>query len=470
MFSLIYLRRELQRRIRQTAVIAIGLAVGIGLVVVVTAAANGVRNAQAEVLHALYGVGTDVTVTKAPGKPPSTAQGPGAFTPGKHSQVIDELVGGNLGLTDESFVARVAHLHGVAAATGGLDGLTDTRITVPSTSQLGPGGRPPASALNPVTFSVDAIDTAHVRLSAYASGTIGSGRGFTASDATSHVAILDSNYATAHKLQVGSTITVANKHFKVIGILHQTQGGGSSDVYIPLSIVQVIGYGPYGSSLNGQVNSIYVAASGSAGIPAVQKEIAALMPSATVSTSSSLASAVTGSLSSAASLANDLGRWLAIAVLLASFAIASLLIIAAVGRRTREFGTLKAIGWRSLRIVSQVMGESLVVGIAGAILGVGMGLGGAALIDVIAPPVSATIGENPGSPAPTNVSLNSSGTSHSAVQGYNHTVAVHLNAPITITVIVLAVILALVGALVAGSLGSWRAARLRPATALSRVE
>ena len=45
-----------------------------------------------------------------------------------------------------------------------------------------------------------------------------------------------------------------------------------------------------------------------------------------------------------------------------------------------------------------------------------------------------------------------------------------LTAPVTITVIVLAVALALAGGLVAGSLGSWRAARLRPAAALSRVE
>jgi putative ABC transport system permease protein len=470
MFFLTYLRREMQHRIRQATVIAIGLAVGIGLVIVVTATANGVKNAQTAVLHALYGIGTDITVTKAPGKPSSTAQGPGAFSPGKNSQVVDWLIGGNLGLVDESFVARVAHLHGVATVTGGLAGLTDTRITVPSASQLGPGGRPPASALNPVTFSVDGIDTAHTRLSPYASGTISSGRAFSASDAKSRVAVVDSNYATTRKLKLGSTIMVANRSFKVIGIIRQAQGGGSSDVYIPLAVTQAIGLGPYGASVHGQVNTIYVAAVSSADIPAVQKEIAALLPSATVSTSSSLASAVTGSLSSAASLANDLGRWLAIAVLIAAFAMASLLTMAAVGRRVREFGTLKALGWRSQRIVAQVMGESLVMGIAGAILGVGLGLGAASVVNAIAPTVSATVGENPGSAAPQNVSFNGSGSSRSAATDYDHTVAVHLTAPITITAIVLAVLLALIGGLVAGSFGSWRAARLRPATALSRVE
>jgi putative ABC transport system permease protein len=65
-FFLTYLRRELRRRMRQTVVIALGLAVGIGLVVTITAATTGVRNAQAAVLHALYGIGTDITVTTVP--------------------------------------------------------------------------------------------------------------------------------------------------------------------------------------------------------------------------------------------------------------------------------------------------------------------------------------------------------------------------------------------------------------------
>ncbi|MGP8161018.1 MAG: ABC transporter permease, partial [Candidatus Dormibacteria bacterium] len=45
---------------------AIGLALAVGLVITVTAAASGVNAAQGQVLSSLYGVGTDLTVTKAP--------------------------------------------------------------------------------------------------------------------------------------------------------------------------------------------------------------------------------------------------------------------------------------------------------------------------------------------------------------------------------------------------------------------
>jgi hypothetical protein len=78
---------------------------------------------------------------------------------------------------------------------------------------------------------------------------------------------------------------------------------------------------------------------------------------ATVTSAGSLAGQVTGSLASTASLACDLGRWLAIVVLLAAFAVASLLTLATVAQRVREFSTLKALGWRSRRIIAQVLGR-----------------------------------------------------------------------------------------------------------------
>jgi ABC-type antimicrobial peptide transport system permease subunit len=66
--------------------------------------------------------------------------------------------------------------------------------------------------------------------------------------------------------------------------------------------------------------------------------------------------------------------------------------------------------------------------------------------------------------------MNGTGMHRSYPPGAFHTVAVQLGAPVTVTVIVLAVTLALAGALVAGAIGSWRASRLSPAAAMSTVE
>jgi putative ABC transport system permease protein len=475
-FFFTYLFRELQRRRRQALLIAVGLAVGVGLVVTVTAASAGVSNAQAAVLHSLYGVGTDVTVTKAapPLNPGSISKtGPGSskfeFTPGKtvqHSDTLSESDG--LGVLPTSSVASIARLPGVKAVAGGLS-VMDTKLTIPSLSQLGSNGAPPASATQGTTFAVDGVDLSHLGLGPFASATLSVGRSFPPADANANVAVVDSSYAAANKLTVGSTVTIAHVPFTIIGIVDQPQSGGAPNVYIPLGRAQALATTPEIASSVGKVDTIYVVADSAVDIPMVQREIAKLLPGATVTTASSLASDVTGSLASASSLITDLGRWLAGAVLVVVFVIASLLSAAAVTRRVREIGTLKAFGWRTRRIIAQIMSESAVIGLAGAMAGIAVGFAGAALVDAVAPPLAATVSENPGSPPAQNVTFGASGAHHFIAQGAQHTVPVHLSAPVTFDAIGLAVLLALLGALIAGSFGAWRAAQLLPAQALTNV-
>ena len=475
MFFVTYLRRELRRRMRQAIFIALGLALGIGLVVTVNAASAGVKKAQADVLSSLYGVGTDVTVTGASpgpptvGEPPKNAQtfqlGPGGAqtcSNGKCHNAAGETID-NLGSQYQGInaaeVAAVAKLHDVTAAAGGLT-LTDNEITIPKNF-----GQPGGSFPQPKGFSVDGVDTGHPSLGPLSAGTIKSGHSFTSTEADSDVAVVDSGYAKANSLKVGSTITISKTKFTVIGIVTQPQSGSPPDVYIPLARAQALGTGA-GGSLKDKVNTIYVSAASAADIPALQQEIKKLLPGDTVTTASSLASEVTGSLSTTAKLANDLGKWLSVLVLIAAFAVASLLTIAAVSRRVREFGTLKALGWRSRRIVSQVLGESVAMGIIGGAVGVGLGFAGAALITKIAPKLSATYATATGQ----RVATAGPNGSQSFTPTANHTVLVPMHASVTMSVIVLAVVLAVAGGLLAGTFGSWRIGRLRPAAALARVE
>ena len=97
-------------------------------------------------------------------------------------------------------------------------------------------------------------------------------------------------------------------------------------------------------------------------------------------------------------------------------------------------------------------------------------LAGAALVKLLAPSLSATVAANPGSQPAEAVSINSSGIHHGTLADGTHTVAVHLRAPVTLGMLGLAVLLAVAGALIAGSLGGYRAARMRPAEALGRLE
>ena len=64
MFFLSYGWSELRRRRGRTLLTAIGLGIGVGLVVAVNALSAGLDEAQDKVLAPLTGVGTDMTVTR----------------------------------------------------------------------------------------------------------------------------------------------------------------------------------------------------------------------------------------------------------------------------------------------------------------------------------------------------------------------------------------------------------------------
>jgi putative ABC transport system permease protein len=463
MFFVTYVRRELRRRMRQAIFIALGLAVGVGLVVTVAAASAGVKKAQSGVLGALYGVGTDVTVTGAPpGPPPHGSQGAPQFGPnGSQTCTSNGTCTSMAGKTTSTVVpsysavsaaklAQIAKLRGVAAA-GGVLALSDQTITYPKAGSIG--------APQPGSLTIDGVDTGHPSPGPLSGATLTSGHGFTAADAHAAAAVVDFGYAKSRKLTAGSDVTIGTVTYTIIGIARQPQQGGTpADIYLPLARAQDIST-PYGRQKN-DVNTIYLAAASAADAAAVGKQISTLLPGATVTTAAGLASQVTGSISSVGKLANDLGRWLAVLVLIAAFAVASLLTMAAVARRVREFGTLKALGWRTRRIIAQVLGESVAIGLAGAAAGVGLGFAGAAIIAAVAPNLSAAVPQNNGAP-PGNFRGLGGNTSHQ--------VLVPLHPSVSAGVIVLAVVLAVAGALLAGALGSWRIAKLRPADALSRV-
>ncbi len=152
-----YLRRELAGRRRQTAIIAIGMALAIALVMIVNAVSTGVKDAQASVLESVYGVGTDLTVSPVPAPPgEGGGQGGGRFefgaedgtTSGDSTAVSDSrLVSGPGGSTfDATTLDTVQDVDGVAAASGALS-LTnmtfDGEMPAPPADSTTEGGEAP---------------------------------------------------------------------------------------------------------------------------------------------------------------------------------------------------------------------------------------------------------------------------------------------------------------------------------------
>ncbi|MCX5005959.1 ABC transporter permease [Streptomyces sp. NBC_00638] len=484
-----YLRRELRRRRKAALVVASGLALGIALVIVVSSVSSGMEKAQGKVLQSLYGLGTDMTVTKAAAPAASSSDRPRFNFDARESgsdkeQSSDRVMVQGFQTLASSTVAKVDSQNGVADAVGGLS-LQVIRVNGQFTrgqfqqdpnsgnqqGGRGGGGAQPSpqgtvkgggADFDVNNYSVYGTDVTKPALGPLTSSKITSGRTFKTSETNAKVVVADKSYAKEKKLKIGGTVTVKGVKYKIIGIATPDSGDAAANLYIPLKQAQTL------SDSKNKVTTIYVKASDSQQISSVKSTIQKNISGTTVTTSADLADTVSGSLSTASDLASNVGKWLSIAVLVAAFLVAGLLTSSAVSRRVREFGTLKALGWKSSRVTRQVVGEAIVNGLVGGALGIALGLAGAYVVTEISPNLQAQLG-NTGGGGPGG-GPGGGGFGGPARQTASKALDVALTAPVSVDTIVVAVALAVAGGLIAGAFGGWRASRLRPADALRRVE
>ncbi|MFD7999477.1 ABC transporter permease [Streptomyces mirabilis] len=488
----IYLKRELSRRKKAALVIAMGLALGIALVITVNSVSAGMQQAQDKVLKSLYGLGTDMTVTKAQAAPSSNSSGRPKFdfnakSSSSTKQSSDRVMTQGGQSLASSLVTKVSAQKGVASAVGALslnvtkvDGSFTQGTAKSSTSsgssgssqQGGPGGgqgggstgapqvQGGGASFDVNSYSVAGVDVTNQDLGPLATSKITSGKTFTATQTDAKVAVVSKSYAKENKYTVGKTFKISGTKYTVIGIATPDSSESTTDVYLPLKQAQTLG------DAKNKVTTIYVKATDSKQITTVKATIQKNISGTTVTTSADLASTVSGSLSTASNLATSVGKWLSIAVLVAAFLVAALLTSSAVSRRVREFGTLKALGWPSRKVTRQVVGESIVNGLIGGALGIAIGLGAAYAVTAISPKLTAELGNTGGGGGGMGGGPGGGGPGQQAVK---NTMEIALSAPVSVTTIALAAGLAIAGGLIAGAMGGWRASRMRPADALRSV-
>ncbi|MER6677914.1 ABC transporter permease [Streptomyces sp. NPDC000983] len=483
----IYLKRELSRRKKAALVVALGLALGIALVITVSSVSAGMQKAQDKVLESLYGLGTDMTVTKARSAPTDNASGGPRFEFDAGSdedaeQSSDRVMTQGGEALKASLVEKVAGQDGVADAVGALT-LNVTKVDGSFTqgqaqsqdqgqAQGGPGGgstgqprvQGGGASFDVNSYSVAGVDVGNQDLGPLAGSEITSGETFTTAQSNAKVVVLSKSYAKENEYEVGEKFKISGTKYTVIGIATPESSESTTDVYLPLKQAQTLG------DAKNKVTTIYVKATDSQRIDAVKSAIQKNISGTTVTTSADLAETVSGSLSTASDLATSVGKWLSVAVLAAAFLVAALLTSSAVSRRVREFGTLKALGWPSRRVTRQVVGESMVNGLMGGALGIALGLGAAYTVTAISPKLTAQLGSSGGGGGMGGGPGGGGGMGGGpGQQSAANTMEIALSAPVSVTTIALAVGLAVAGGLIAGAMGGWRASRMRPADALRSV-
>lgn len=516
-----YIRRGITRRKRQSAIVIIGMALAVAAVMIVSAASAGITAAQHNVLSSIYGVGTDITVTKTAS---AAGQSGGPFQFGSGAGQTSSSGSTDLSTTRVSVargssalaqttLSKVKSTSGVTAATATL-ALTQTKFSGSfqqgqtssgdsgssssgdSLSQQGSGagagqsGRPSFGGgsfdLNETTIL--GIDPTATGVGPTTDFTVSTGRLLKKSD--TKAAVISSSYAKDKSLKVGGTVSLGGSDTEatVVGILSSASSQSASDVYIPLSLAQSLS-----SDVTGKVTTIYVKSGNADQVSTVAAALKKTVSGATVSTQADLAGSISGSLASAAGWITGFGRWLTIGILALAFLLASLFTVASISRRTRELGTLKAIGWSNVRVLGNITAETLIQAVLGGLVGLIIGAG--AIVGINAAKISLDSSTTPtfstsqqaggaaGAPgggagsAPGAASgesgANQTGTGSRAAGARSRTATA---AKTTLTLspsagaIGLGVGASVLGGLVAAGAGSVKVSRLRPAAALRSID
>ncbi|MFE2585509.1 ABC transporter permease, partial [Streptomyces sp. NPDC059378] len=244
-----YLRRELRRRRKAALVVASGLALGIALVIVVNSVSSGMGKAQDKVLQSLYGLGTDMTVTKAASPTTGTSQRPRFQFDAKDNdsdaeQSTDRVMVQGFQTLSTATVGKVGKQSGVSDAVGGLS-LQVIKVSGQFTrgqfQQNGNGGGGFSRGGQPQgevkgggadfdvnNYSVYGTDVTKPALGPLTSSKISSGRTFTTAETNAKVAVVDSAYAKEKKLKVGSTVTIKSVKFTVVGVATADSGDSAA--------------------------------------------------------------------------------------------------------------------------------------------------------------------------------------------------------------------------------------------------
>lgn len=280
---------------------------------------------------------------------------------------------------------------------------------------------------------------------------ITAGRNLQAGD--SGVVLLSENNSAYFDAGVGDTITILDETFTVVGIYGTSAISNTQTLYMNLSDAQTI------TDNTGYITSLTVFAQSSAVVSQVSSTLSSLHPELTVSTGQerlsqleSLQSTYTTALENAQTSVSQTEATAVeeiIVVVAATSLIVLFVMLYTVRERTKEIGTLKAIGFSNMTVMGQFMLEGILLSMIAGVVGIAIGL-------IAAPTLSALLLPS------INLFGSSGGVGASFTRNVGLSSAATLNPEL--------ILLAFGAAILLGTLGSlypaWRAAKIRPAEAM----
>lgn len=274
--------------------------------------------------------------------------------------------------------------------------------------------------------------------------------------------LISNEYAQKEGISVGDKFSLYQNNgteqydFIVVGLVEPTLYSNAADIYMQLEELQRI------SEREDKINIMLVKSADAYSVDEVSKQLDGLFSGAQVTDSSDTADEVTGSLIDAANLTDKFVGITSIIVMIAAFIIISLLTVLSINKRTREIGTLKAIGWSNRVVVRQILMENIVLGVFGATLGIGLGVLSIIILNNF--DISFTAEFATSSFESFGAKWLGGGETESVATSFDLEVAY------TYSTFLIGSLIAIVASIIAGGVAAFKSSRMRPSEALRNLE
>ncbi|MBM4242111.1 MAG: ABC transporter permease [Euryarchaeota archaeon] len=313
----------------RTSLAIIGIAIGIATIVALGMVTGGLKAASESTLKS---GGAEITVSQT---------GSGNFQSGS----IDEKL-----VTDIKNLTGVKDTAGILRTSANLGG-SSSSVSGPNPGQGMFGG-----------FSVTGIDSNKLNLVG-----IDSVNGTVFSNGSANEIVLGKTAAKNLNKTVGDTINLYGREFKIAGIFETGSFMQDGGAFVSLNTLQNL------TNNTNKVSSILVKINENANVKDVSQRIENAYPNQlSTTTAADQAKRMNSALGSI-----DSASWAIsiLAIVIGGVGVINTMIMT-VFERTREIGVLKAVGWRNSRILGMILGESIVLTLIAAVVGIVVGIVG----------------------------------------------------------------------------------------------
>jgi putative ABC transport system permease protein len=219
---------------------------------------------------------------------------------------------------------------------------------------------------------------------------IAQGRELTTADAGRAVTVLGADIARKHGAAIGDTVTFHARAFEVVGVLEATLTTPDTSIAVPFDVAQEILHADLPAIVREQVrpeqltSQFVVYPEPGTDVSALAAAIDARIEGASTMTGDQFDETIGSSIAVFNAMILGIGL---ISLIVGGLSIINTMAMS-VAERTREIGIKRAIGAGRARIIRELISEAGVIGLAGGLLGLGLG----ALVVVLANEAGRTSG------------------------------------------------------------------------------